>query len=353
MSTLETPKNLAELLFQAWSNRQTLIHSLHESNTDCYRLFHGTVEGVAGMTVDRYGDALLVQTFHQSLSAQALSVIESFYQKCEGVPAEIYYNDRSLPGSRYNNALPAEMASSAKASRTIHELGVKFVSKIRHRGQDPLLFLDLRVCRRLMYRICEHKTVLNLFAYTCGIGVGAASAGAASVTNVDFAQSSLEYGKQSASLNGLGDHQIEFIEDDFFAVTRQFAGLPLGGRTVRAERHRGAKVVPAGVKKRAPRQFDIVFLDPPRWAKSKYGTVDLIRDYASVFKPALLTVADGGQLICTNNVASVDAAEWIDLLQRSARKAGRPIKTVASLAPDADFPSFDGSPPLKIAVLSF
>lgn len=352
MTTLEMPTNFPELLFSAWNARQTLLQHLHEGDTDCYRLFHGTVEGVPGMTIDRYGDALLVQTFHASLPPSALLVLESFYRQCEGMPAEVYYNDRSLPGSRYTNALPAEMASTAKTARIIHELGIKFTSRIRHRGQDPLLFLDLRACRRFMYSICQNKTVLNLFAYTCGIGVGAASRGAAFVTNVDFAQSSLDYGRQSAALNGLGDQQIEFIEDDFFAVTRQFAGLPVGGRMHPGERKRGAGSVPAGVLKRAPRQFDIVFLDPPRWAKSKFGTVDLIRDYASVFKPALLAVADGGQLICTNNVASVDAAEWIDLLQRSAKKAGRPVKAVDTMVPDADFPSFDGSPPLKIAVLT-
>jgi 23S rRNA (cytosine1962-C5)-methyltransferase len=97
--------------------------------------------------------------------------------------------------------------------------------------------------------------------------------------------------------------------------------------------------------------FDLVFLDPPRYAKSPFGVVDLVNDYASVFKPALLCVADGGSLICTNNVADVQRDAWLDQLQRSAAKAGRPIRDMEWIMPEADFPSSDGQPPLKIALL--
>jgi len=56
--------------------------------------------------------------------------------------------------------------------------------------------------------------------------------------------------------------------------------------------------------------------------------VDLINDYASVFKPALLCTSVGGTLICTNNVADVRRDAWLDQLQRSAAKAGRPIREI-------------------------
>ena len=54
------------------------------------------------------------------------------------------------------------------------------------------------------------------------------------------------------------------------------------------------------------KQFDIVFLDPPKFAKSHYGTVDLLRDYRSVLKPSLLATRKGGELFCTNNVFGVN-----------------------------------------------
>ncbi len=56
-------------------------------------------------------------------------------------------------------------------------------------------------------------------------------------------------------------------------------------------------------------------------------------------------------MICCNNAAQVAREEWIDHLERSARKAGRPIRGVEWIAPESDFPSYDGRPPLKMALL--
>ena len=100
-----------------------------------------------------------------------------------------------------------------------------------------------------------------------------------------------------------------------------------------------------------PRQFDLVFLDPPRYAKSPFGVGDLVNDYAALFKPALLTTAPGGTLICCNNVAQVDRDTWLAQLTRSAAKAGRPVHDVEWIVPEADFPSYDGQAPLKMALL--
>ena len=79
--------------------------------------------------------------------------------------------------------------------------------------------------------------------------------------------------------------------------------------------------------------------------------MDLIRDYPSVLKPSLLTVNEGGTLVCTNNVAKVSMEDWLDVVKRCANKAGRPIHDIEILTPESDFPSPDGQPPLKIAVL--
>jgi len=95
----------------------------------------------------------------------------------------------------------------------------------------------------------------------------------------------------------------------------------------------------------------LVFLDPPRYAKSPFGVVDLVNDYPALFKPALLSTAEGGTLICCNNAAEVDRDAWLDQLQRSARKAGRTIRSTEWILPEADFPSPDGKPPLKMVLL--
>lgn len=224
------------------------------------------------------------------------------------------------------------------------ELGVNYRVRARHAGQDPLLFLDLRVARKLIQAEAADKSLLNLFAYTCGVGICAAAAGAREVWNVDFATRSLDVGRENAALNQLeaDSASLKFIQSDFFTATRQLAGLPVKQR-------RGAPS--KAYDKLSARSFDIVFLDPPAWAKSPFGTVDLVRDYQALFKPSLLATAEGGLLICTNNVAKVPLEDWLDQLKRCANKAGRPIRELDVLKPEADFPSFDDQPPLKMAVL--
>lgn len=335
-------ESLTDLLATAFQSRADLLARLHAERTDAYRLFHGTVEGRPGLTVDRYGDLLLVQSFHQSLAPEDLAVLEGYYRSVLPGLTSIY-NDRSRANSRVLNELPPAQMAAAQLPRMAHEMGVAYCIQARHDGQDPWLFLDLRAGRRHVMAHARDKSLLNLFAYTCGVGIAAARAGARFVVNVDFAESSLKVGRANARLNEL-QFRPRFIKSDVFAALRQFAGIG------QPERVRGKRMPP--FPKLDPQQFDIVFLDPPRYAKSSFGVVDLVNDYPALFKPALLCTAEGGTLICCNNVAEVGRDAWLDQLQRSARKAGRPIRAVEWIVPEADFPSLDGKPPLKMVALS-
>ena len=63
---------LAQALRAALDRRTTLLDQLHQKDTDCYRLFHGSQEGAPGLTLDRYGEQLMVQSFHTPLARPAL-----------------------------------------------------------------------------------------------------------------------------------------------------------------------------------------------------------------------------------------------------------------------------------------
>ncbi len=337
--------DLPGLLNRALGRRLPLLAKWHEEGSDCYRLFHGTAEGMPGVAVDRYGPHLMIQSFHHSLEANDLTQIQTEVDAQLGSlleePLTAFFVDRSGKGAQ---AVALGDSAETDNDAICHELGVRYCTRGRHRGQDPLLFLDLRAGRRWIQREAKGLSVLNLFAYSCGMGVCAANAGASDVVNVDFAQSALAVGQENAALNGI-EAGISFIHSDVFPALRQLAGLPVTFR-----RRRGIPA-PSNYPRLEPRQFELVILDPPRWAKSPFGTVDLIRDYPSIFKPALLATAPGGRLLCTNNVAQVERDQWLDQLRRSAAKAGRPIKEVELIEPEEDFPSFDGKPPLKMAVL--
>ncbi len=333
--------SLTDLLSAALSARADLITTLHAEQTDAYRVFHGTAEGAPGLTVDRYGAVLLAQTFHRPLSAEQLAELEAFYATAmPGLP--LVWNDRSGKNSRTVNTLSPEQQAIVEQPSEFSELGVRYRFQARHAGQDPWLFLDLRAARRRVMQEAEGKSLLNMFAYTCGVGVAAAKAGARHVVNVDFAESSLAVGKDNARLNEL-PIRLRFVKSDAFAALRQYAGLG------QAKMVRGKHLPP--FPELAPHRFDLVFLDPPRYAKSAFGVVDLVRDYAALFKPALLATEEGGTLICCNNDARVSREDWLDQLERSAVKAGRPVREAQWIAPEADFPSHDNNPPLKTLLL--
>lgn len=340
-------EQLQQLLAKAWASRRGLLGDLERGGGDCYRIFHGVAEGMPGVSVDRYGSQILIQSFHHSLTPSQISNIDSFFRAKFASIDQLIYHDRSANSSRRISNDTYVASEPLEGS----ELGVVYQVDVKRLGQDPLLFLDMRVGRQWMLKNARGKSVLNLFAYTCGIGICAAKAGAEKVWNVDFSESALEVGQANALLNGLDLEAIRFIQSDCFPALKQLAGIPIRARQRRLRNGRVSKTPLPNYPVLPKKQFDVVFMDPPRWAKSAFGTVDLLRDYQSLFKPALMATKPGGQMVVCNNVAKVDRDLWISQLVRCAEKMGRQLKVEEMLQPYDDFPSFDDNPPLKIAVL--
>jgi 23S rRNA (cytosine1962-C5)-methyltransferase len=335
--------SLNQALRAALDNRHDLLAELHSQGTDCYRLFHGSQEGAGGLTIDRYGPQLLVQSFHQRLERDDLLQLHDAINQHLGLELLLVYNDRSQGNSRIDREDTVYRAEDAALADMVgHEWGLNYRVRGRHAGQDPLLFLDLRNARGWVKQHSAGKSVLNLFSYTCGVGLSAAAGGASEVCNLDFAEGNLAVGRENGLLNP-ELKKMKFVQSDYFAAIRQLAGLPIVQR-----RHK----LPT-YPRLDQREYDLVLLDPPAWAKSAFGTVDLLRDYQSLLKPAVLTTAKDGVLICCNNLAKVSMDDWREQVLRCAEKAGRPVRDWQVLTPAADFPSMDNQPPLKTLILQF
>ena len=319
----------------AIERRRDLVQRLSREGTDCHRVFHGVAEGEPGLAIDRYGPLLLIQTWRAPLSHDDAEALGEHVQRSLGMQLHCVANHR-LGAGKFGAHMPTEAALQEHVCK---EGGLSFLVQARHRGQDPWLYLDLRQGRAAVRAIAKNRAVLNLFAYTCGVGVTAAASGALESVNVDFAQSALAVGQRNAEQNDIRGARFSTVTSDCIPILRQLAGKPV------LRRGRDFRFV-----KFEPRPFDLVFLDPPRWAKGPFGAVDVARDYASLFKPCVLTLADGGVVIATNHVPEVSAADFSAQLRRIAEKAGRPLKELDLLPVDEDFPAFDGNPPLKVAV---
>jgi 23S rRNA (cytosine1962-C5)-methyltransferase len=321
---------------RALDARGELVLRLQAEDTDAYRIFHGVAEGVPGLTIDRYGPLVLVQTFRAPLDEPAAAGLERHLRSRLAHDFELVYNHRAKKHDEPFD-LWHRPRESALATFECRERGVRYAVRARHRGLDPWLFLDLRAGRRKLAELAPGKSVVNHFAYTCSAGVAAACARASECWNVDFAASSLDVGRENARRNDVLE-RTRFVEEDFFPVARQLAGMPVKGR---ASRRPFARF--------EPRRFDVAFLDPPAWSKGPFGAVDVVGDYASLFKPALLATSDGGVVLATNHAAETDRETWRRSLERTAEKAGRPLRSIELVDPEPDFPAFDGRPPLKIA----
>ena len=332
---------LFSLLDTALANRSALIEQLSTEQTNAYRLFHGGIEGVRGLTIDRYHDLILVQTFHRTLSPEQLEEIQAFYARTYPDCA-LVYNDRSHSSGRVMNRLSEAEEIIAYEPRIAQEFGVDYRIQGRHNMPNPWLLLDTRAVRRRIMQEAVGKSVLNPFAYTSSAGIAAAKAGARHVVNIDFSEANIQIGKNNAKLNDL-PIRVRFVQSDPFAALNQLAGK---GQPAMV---RGKRM--PSFPKMEPQLFELVILDTPRVSKSPFGVVDVLNDYASVFKPALLSTTEGGTMICCNNVAQVSREAWLAQMERSAAKAGRPIQSMEWINPDSDFPTADGPHPLKIALL--
>ena len=331
------PQQFLNHIKVALHNREAFLEQCNKEDTTCYRLFHGAVERWPSVTIDRYGDTLLFQTWRSELNDDVVGQMADFIEDTLGHKFYILWADRRKRGQveRHwvGDAAPQEVMAT--------EMGFSFRVDPVHRGIDPLLFLDFRAGRRHIKSHAKGKKVLNLFAYTCGVGVAAAAGGAKLALNVDFGNHALKIGRSNAERNQFTESQFETLHDDAMLVLRQFSGLGVRGKAKRRQ-----------FTKRTARLFDIVVLDPPRRAKSPFGIVETVSDYQSLFKPALLCTKSGGKMLVTNNVASVDRDDWVKSLKRCALKVDRSIQSLEVLTPDEDFPSMDGLHPLKMAWLT-
>jgi len=350
------------------SRSQTLLPSLHAEGTDCYRLFHGATEGEPGCTLERFGDLLLWQTFRDPPDMDPQELLPRLRDLVEdetGVPLRaVHWNARQKRQRSREGVLVPPGAPLLAAEHVGSEIGLKYRIDVPPPGRDPNLYLDFRAARRWLAANSEGRDVLNAFAFTCGAGVAALAGGARHVTNLDFSQSALDVGRENARLNGLPVGAFECVCGDALPALRQLAGLPTntdrrsrGGRGRgggRAGNRRASGRGGGGASSLAPRlrqrAFDVVVLDPPTWTKTAAGAVDLVRDYQSLFKPCVLATRPGGTVLAVNHVASVELDEWVDSLERCAKKAGRPLEDVTVLPPEQDYPSPDGKHPLKMAL---
>jgi 23S rRNA (cytosine1962-C5)-methyltransferase len=289
------------------------------ADATAYRLVNAESDGLPGLTVDRYGDFLVMQAGtlaidqrKERIAAQLLALTG-----CRGVVERSEMATRRQEGLSAANGL---LAGAAPPDRLeVGEGGLRFFVDLAH-GQKTGFYTDQRDNRRRVAAWCRGRRVLNAFSYTGAFAVYALASGAAHVTNVDSSVEALELAEANLARNGFDpDRQSEQIAGDVFDVLRDWQGGAAGSGEL----------------------FDLIVLDPPKFAHSQAQVERALRGYKEINRLALQLLRPGG-ILATFSCSGLVSA---DLFQKVVFSAavdaigpGQPPQILAWLRQSSDHP---------------
>lgn len=291
-------------------------HWIDTGDSTVARLVNAEGDLLPGLTVDRYGDFLLVQYYtpawetHLPLLATALQDVfapQGIYGKYR--PQET----RKLAVGKNSRLTQGRLLAgkAAPSDLVVRENGLLYhVDLITdlHTG----LFHDQRQNRLEFRRLAAGCLVLNLFAYTAAFSVAAAAGGAAGVTSIDASGRYLDWARKNFLVNGIAPADHEFVTGDCFVELDRLA--------------------------KAGRNFDIVFIDPPSFSTTGKSRFTTTGGTAELVQKALRLIAPGGLLVTSSNLQKMTLTDYLKELRRGSIAAGRSLQVVKVTGQADDFP---------------
>ena len=301
---------LAARVAKAVARRQG--EAAREANGDnAQRLINAESDGLPGLIVDRYADFLVCQLRSAGAERWRDEIVAAL---AAAVPHRGIW-ERSDTGARAKEGLEPRTGLLAGEEPPelveIAEGPCRFLVDVRH-GHKTGFYLDQRDNRTLVAAHARGREVLNAFAYTGAFGIQALAAGAAKVTNVESAPGLLALAARHITHNGLDEAAVEDIEGDVAQVLRRFRD--------------------------SRREFDLIVLDPPKFAESSSQVPAASRGYKDINLLAFKLLRPGGLLFTFSCSAHVRAELFQKIVADAALDAGREARILQRLAQPADHP---------------
>jgi 23S rRNA (cytosine1962-C5)-methyltransferase len=282
------------------------------------RLVFSEADGLPGLIVDRYGPYLVVQLLTQGMAVRSEAVVAALVELL--APRGIY--ERSEAEVREKEGLPPReglLWGEAPPER----LELRPATPPGFAGEVPRLLVDLRGGQKTGFYLdqaanrarvaayCPGAAVLDCFAYSGAFSVYAARAGASSLTLIDSSAGALELARANLELSAPGA-LVELVEGDVFRVLRQY----------RAEE----------------RRFDLVVLDPPKFAHSQGQLERAARGYKDINLLAMQLLRPGGILATFSCSGLVSADLFQKIVFGAAVDARRDAQIIERLSQAIDHP---------------
>ena len=300
-------------LASAFALRKTVFHG---RLPDAYRLVCAESDGLPGLIADVYGEYAVCQITgagmerHRSLIGELLlDYVKGVYERSD-VDSRAKDGLASRTGHLAGDALPDVLEFS--------ENGIQYRADYRT-GHKTGFYLDQRENRRLVSECAAGtESVLNCFSYTGGFGLAALKGGAKHVLNVDSSEPALAYAGELAALNGFSPSAFETMAADVFQFLRSCRD--------------------------ARKSFDLIVLDPPKFAETMSQRERAARAYKDVNLLAVKLLNPGGQLFTFSCSGAIDDDLFAKIVDSAAADAQRPLRVVRWLSQGPDHPVLTSFP---------
>jgi 23S rRNA (cytosine1962-C5)-methyltransferase len=321
MSSKLSQSSVHSLIHAALARRSAL---LAQPAIEAIRLFHGSVDGLDGLVIEKLGPVIVVQAHEGRLKISLEELRPAVDALRDQVGAKAAYlkhfiRDRGQVAddldAAHRDPTPW-IGQPVEPEITVRENELRFIIH-PYDGFSVGLFLEHRDNRRRVHALAKGKRVLNLFAYTCGFSVAAVAGGAKSVSSVDISRRYLEWGKANFVCNGLDTTGHWFFCSDTFDFFKR-----------------------AG---RQGKTYDLIVLDPPTFSKTRrpQRVFVLQDDLARLVRGAVQLLAPAGVILLSVNDRDLGAAHMERVLQEAV--PGRRCRIVerpplpTDFANDADY----------------
>ena len=276
------------------------------------RLIHAESDGLPGVIADRYGDTVVVQLTSAGAEKWRGALVDGL-QKATGCARIYERSDSEVRGLEGLEPATGWLLGEAPAGEiVIEEHGVRMAVDIVA-GHKTGFYLDQRENRRLLAELSRGKRVLNCFCYTGGFTLQAMAGGATSVLSIDSSQPALDRAAANLALNpALDAAKAEWRCANVFDELRRLRA--------------------------AGESFDLIVLDPPKFAPSASHAERASRAYKDINLLGFRLLAPGGLLMTYSCSGGIGLELFQKIVAGAACDAGRTARIVRRLQGAADHP---------------
>jgi 23S rRNA (cytosine1962-C5)-methyltransferase len=276
-----------------------------------YRLCFGESDGLPGLVIDRYGPILVLQVLSAGIERRMDMLKQAIDEllKPKGIYLKNDHRTRSLEG------LPLEcrvLSGTVPETVAISESGLRFAAALGE-GQKTGHYFDQRDNRTFLKPYFAGRSVLDLYCYTGGFAMTAATSGAKRVFALDSSGAALALAKENAKLNGV-EGIVSFDEGDAEEALESFAAYE------------------------QPFKPDFIVLDPPSLVPAKKHLPKALRLYSKLNSQAMKALPRGGLLATATCSHHVSREEFIKMLREAQTKAQRNMRLISLRGQSADHP---------------